>query len=355
MPTERVGARTTSRSARTTRCRRRRSTSRQGPSHDIVAPDDNTTVTMRPKSRDRGGRRHAGRRGERSRGRSRSTRASTRRSRSRRRCRAARSRRATPVGVFGGHQIMSIDRCCGDHGEQMLAPVSALGNEYVAAPHADREPGSTDPRVYPDLRRGRRHAAHLRSARASAPATVEPRPDRSRSARATPFTVKQPGHRPPVRDVHVHDRRRRRLGLRCELGRRLGRPRLRAPRAAAAVPRSLRVLHRSDVSVHRAHRRARRRSTARSPTSSSTAWARSPRDWQPVGTTADYEIAYVKLVDHFNGQNGCNNGVNIDGLDERRSACGCGAGAARTRDRLGQLRLSRPAKRVLPINDVVIQ
>src|SRR5207302_6077592 len=33
-----------------------------------------------------------------------------------------------PIGVFGGHQIMSIDRCCGDHGEQMLAPVRALGS-----------------------------------------------------------------------------------------------------------------------------------------------------------------------------------------------------------------------------------
>ncbi len=52
-----------------------------------------------------------------------------------------------PIGVFGGHQIMSIDRCCGDHGEQMLAPVSALGFQYVAAPHADRKPG-TEPRLY---------------------------------------------------------------------------------------------------------------------------------------------------------------------------------------------------------------
>ncbi|HEU4613248.1 MAG TPA: IgGFc-binding protein, partial [Kofleriaceae bacterium] len=52
-----------------------------------------------------------------------------------------------PVGVFGGHQIMDIDRCCGDHGEQMLTPVSALGYEYVAAPHGTRKPGP-DPRVF---------------------------------------------------------------------------------------------------------------------------------------------------------------------------------------------------------------
>ena len=52
-----------------------------------------------------------------------------------------------PIGVFGGHQIMSIDRCCGDHGEQMIAPVRALGYEYVAAPHGDRKPVSEE-RIY---------------------------------------------------------------------------------------------------------------------------------------------------------------------------------------------------------------
>src|SRR5262249_10875279 len=53
-----------------------------------------------------------------------------------------------PIGGFGGHQIMSIDRCCGDHGEQMLAPVRALGSEYVAAPHGQRKPSGADPRVF---------------------------------------------------------------------------------------------------------------------------------------------------------------------------------------------------------------
>src|SRR6478735_12643725 len=54
-----------------------------------------------------------------------------------------------PIGVFGGHQIMSIDRCCGDHGEQMLTPVTALGSEYVAAAHGDRHAdGSADPRIF---------------------------------------------------------------------------------------------------------------------------------------------------------------------------------------------------------------
>src|SRR5260221_2547197 len=53
-----------------------------------------------------------------------------------------------PIGMFGGNQIMSIDRCCGDHREQMLVPPRALGNEYVMAPHADPNPPATSrPRV----------------------------------------------------------------------------------------------------------------------------------------------------------------------------------------------------------------
>ncbi len=120
-----------------------------GPSHDVVAMTDNTTVTMRPISAIAAGTGVA--------------------------AGAANSdwsitlnhgqyvqltqsdplsgspiTSSAPVGVFGGHQIMDVDRCCGDHGEQMLTPVSALGNEYVAAPHGDRKPADlgTDPRVF---------------------------------------------------------------------------------------------------------------------------------------------------------------------------------------------------------------
>ena len=119
----------------------------QGPSLNIVAKEDNTTVTMRPKSA--------------------SSAAAA--------CPPARRTQPytftlnkgqyaqitqiaplsgspitadKPIGVFGGHQIMSIDRCCGDHGEQMLAPVRALGSEYVAAPHGDRKPGAASRAIY---------------------------------------------------------------------------------------------------------------------------------------------------------------------------------------------------------------
>src|SRR5688572_16067530 len=112
----------------------------QGPSYNIVAKEDNTTVTLRPKSAVAGG-------GGLPAGAANQPYTFT----------LMRGQYAQitqmdplsgspiesdkPVGVFGGHQIMSIDRCCGDHGEQMLAPVQALGSVYVAAPHPDRKPG----------------------------------------------------------------------------------------------------------------------------------------------------------------------------------------------------------------------
>jgi hypothetical protein len=52
-----------------------------------------------------------------------------------------------PIGVFGGNEIVAIDICCGDHAEQMLTPSRALGNLYVAAPHGDRRP-EADTRVF---------------------------------------------------------------------------------------------------------------------------------------------------------------------------------------------------------------
>ena len=127
--------------------------------------------------------------------------ASTRRSRSSTGCRAARSPRTSRSAMFGGHQIMSIDRCCGDHGEQMLAPVRALGYEYVAAPHADRKPhpgrgadlpdlrrGQRDPpRVRPAGRSGRRRSTRARSTRSAprrrSPCAARARPTRSRCSR----------------------------------------------------------------------------------------------------------------------------------------------------------------------------
>lgn len=33
--------------------------------------------------------------------------------------------------------------------------------------------------------------------------------------------------------------------------------------------------------------------------------------WQPVGASGEYELAHVKLVDHWTGQSGCNTGVRV--------------------------------------------
>ncbi len=43
-------------------------------------------------------------------------------------------------GLFGGHQCMNVpdDVPACDHAEQQIAPVQALGNEYVAVPHRER-------------------------------------------------------------------------------------------------------------------------------------------------------------------------------------------------------------------------
>jgi len=44
-------------------------------------------------------------------------------------------------GLFGGHQCMNVPADVGycDHAEQQIAPVQALGNEYVAVPHRARQ------------------------------------------------------------------------------------------------------------------------------------------------------------------------------------------------------------------------
>jgi hypothetical protein len=118
----------------------------QGPSHNIVAKEDNTTVTIRPRSAiGGGGGLPAGQAGQ-------PYTFTLQRGEHAQFTQFAPLSGSPitsdkPIGVFGGHQIMSIDRCCGDHGEQMLAPVRALGHEYVAAPHADRG-NKTEPRVY---------------------------------------------------------------------------------------------------------------------------------------------------------------------------------------------------------------
>lgn len=51
-----------------------------------------------------------------------------------------------PFGLFGGHMCMNVpvDNGYCDHAEQQIAPVQALGNEYVATPHRARQSGTAE-------------------------------------------------------------------------------------------------------------------------------------------------------------------------------------------------------------------
>jgi hypothetical protein len=74
--------------------------------------------------------------------------------------------------------------------------------------------------------------------------------------------------------------------------------------------------------------------------------------WQPVGG-GDYEITYVKIVDHFAGQGGCNNGVNTMDSEAPFGVWVWGWGSEDTQT--GWVSYGYPAgEGVLPINDVVI-
>ena len=138
-------------------------------------------------------------------------------------------------------------------------------------------------------------------------------------------------------------------------GRWLGRSGLRAHRAAAAVSVALRVLHRSDVSVHDADgRRAQKVNGAFADVTLDCLGTDSRGRWQPVGTAGDYEIAYVKLVDHWNRQGGCNNGVHVMDSTQQFGVWVWGWGSDDTST--GWVSYGYPAgEAVLPINDVVIQ
>jgi hypothetical protein len=76
-------------------------------------------------------------------------------------------------------------------------------------------------------------------------------------------------------------------------------------------------------------------------------------DWRPVGSTGDYEISYVKLVDHWNGMNGCNNGVNTMTSDNPFGVYVWGWGSEDTST--GWVSYGYPAgEGVIPINDVIV-
>lgn len=49
-----------------------------------------------------------------------------------------------PIGVWGNSNCINIDGCCCDGAHQQIAPVQALGHEYVAVRYRDRVPGKAE-------------------------------------------------------------------------------------------------------------------------------------------------------------------------------------------------------------------
>ncbi len=313
-----------------------------GPSHDIVAREDNTTVTIRPKSKiDGGGGLPAG---------------------------AANSEYTftldrgqyaqftqfaplsgspitadKPVGVFGGHTIMSIDRCCGDHGEQMLAPVQALGSVYVGAPHPDRKPTPEDRmyRIYgavdgtqlvydpPGVGPASVNAGQMLEIRAPMPFSVRSQDDSHPFAMFTYMTG---------------------AGEQGEGG-------WGDPDFVRLVPPPQYLFHYvfftdptypfTGLTVVRA------KGDNQIFYDVDLECMGNITTWQPIGTEGNYEIANISLVDHWNSMNNCNNGV-----QEMTSAGPFGVwvwGWGSEDTNTGWVSYGYPAgEGVLPINDVVI-
>lgn len=315
----------------------------QGPSYNIVAKEDGTQVTMRPKTAIAGG---AGIPA----------------------CAAGQPCTFTlnkgeyaqitqsnplsgspitankPIGVFGGHQIMSIDRCCGDHGEQMIAPVRALGSEYIAAPHADRKPaGQPDPRIFRII--GAVDGTQLTYDPPNAgPATVNL--GQTLEIRTSgPFTVRSQGADHPFMMFTYMSG----AGEQGEGG-------WGDADFVRMVPPAQFLGHYvffTDPTypftvltvTRKKHDGAFRDVTLQC--------LGTVGGWQPIGTAGEYEIAYVKIVDRWASVGGCNNGVQIMDSEGPFGVYVWGWGSEDTST--GWVSYGYPAgEGVLPINDVVI-
>jgi hypothetical protein len=313
----------------------------QGPSHNIVAREDNTMVTIRPKSAIAGGGGlPAGpanqpytftlNRGEHAQftqfaGLSGSPISADK-----------------PIGVFGGHQIMSIDRCCGDHGEQMLTPVQALGSVYVAAPHPDRKPGG-EPRVY------RIYGAVDGTALTYDPPGVGPPSvnlgEMHEIRTTTPFTVKsQDDSHPFAMFTYMTG-----AGEMGEGG-------VGDPDFVRLVPPPQYLFHYvffTDPTYPFTNLTVVRAKKDNNFYDVDLACMGNITNWQPIGTEGEYEIANVALVDHWNGLNGCNNGVQEMSSIAPFGVYVWGWGSEDTST--GWVSYGYPAgEGVLPINEVVI-
>jgi hypothetical protein len=258
-----------------------------------------------------------------------------------------------PIGMFGGHQIMSIDRCCGDHGEQMLAPVRALGSEYVAAPHADREPHPGEPRLYRIF--GAVNETHL----TYEPAGVGP-PTINANAMieirsATPFTVRSQDADHPfsmftyMTGAGVTDPQDEGYDPNFTGG-------FGDADFVRLVPPAQYMHHYvffTDVTYPFTVLTVVRKKHAGSFADVTLDCLGPVSSWSAVGTSGEYEIAFVKLVDHFNPVGSCNNGVHTMDSVGLFGVWVWGWGSDDTST--GWVSYGYPAgESVLPINDVVI-
>ncbi len=317
-----------------------------GPSHDIVAMSDHTTVTIRPLSNIAAGSNvPAGTANQTytvqlDRGEYAQLTQSDPLS-------GSPITASKPIGVFGGHQIMYIDRCCGDHGEQMLTPVSALGSEYVAAPHGDRKgDNSADPRIFRiygavDGTQLTYEPAGVGAAAVNLGQMIEIRTTDAFVVRSQdsdhPFAMftymsgagdtGQGGWGDPdfVRLVPPPQ----------YLGHYVFFTDPSYPFTALTVVRQKVMGAFADVSLD---------CMGTIPAA----------DWKPVGTAGTYEIAHEKLVDHWTAQHGCNNGVHVMDSTQPFGVWVWGWGSEDTNT--GWVSYGYPAgEGVLPINDVIIE
>lgn len=249
-----------------------------------------------------------------------------------------------PIGVFGGDQIMSIDRCCGDHGEQMIAPVRALGSVYVAAPHGDRKPaGQADPRIFRII--GAVDGTQLTyDPPGVGPATVglgqiqEIRTDR-------PFTVRsQDLDHPFMMFTYMTG-----AGDQGEGG-------WGDPDFVRLVPPLQYLSHYvfftdptypfTVLTVVRGKQDGVWKDVVLDCLGPITGW-------QPVGAADEYQLAHVKLVDHFNNVGACNNGIHTMDSPAPFGVWVWGWGSEDTST--GWVSYGYPAgEAVQPINDIIV-
>ncbi len=244
--------------------------------------------------------------------------------------------------MFGGHQIMSIDQCCGDHGEQMLPPVRALGSEYVAAPHADRKPGDTM-RIYriygtvngtalvydpPNIGPESVNLGQILEIRTNAPFVVRSQDSSHPFMMFTYMTGSGEQGQGGIGDPDFV----RIVPLPQYLSHYVFFTDPTYPFTVLTVTRTKQNGVFEEVELDCMGNIA---------------------GWQPVGTEGQYEITHVKLVDHWQGQSGCNNGVRTMKSAGQFGVWVWGWGSEDTQT--GWVSYGYPAgENVLPINDVVI-